>query len=81
MSKMRQPAFAGLSDDDILTPAEAAKFLNKSEYTLKRWRSERIGPSYVKNGGSVEYRMGDLRTYRVRCVRLLPKDALGQAAR
>jgi hypothetical protein len=81
MEETRPAGFTGYTDDDILTPAEAAYYLNKSTFTLKRWRTERIGPPYIKNGGAIEYRLGDLRAYRIRCLRLLPKDALGLAGR
>jgi predicted site-specific integrase-resolvase len=58
--------------DDLLTPNQAAEILRKSPATLSRWRTEGIGPSYIKNGGAVEYRRSDLEEYRLRQRRLLP---------
>ncbi|WP_348524829.1 helix-turn-helix transcriptional regulator [Litoribrevibacter albus] len=34
-----------------------------SEATLERWRSEGIGPIYVKLGGQVRYRRKDVLEY------------------
>jgi hypothetical protein len=74
MSDMREPALAG-DDDDLLSPEQAAEILDKSPSTLSRWRSEKIGPPYIKNGGTIEYRRGDLKDYRLRQRRLVPERA------
>jgi len=42
---------------------ETGKYLNKSLYTLQRWRSNHIGPRWGKNGGTVIYFQDDLDTY------------------
>ena len=44
----------------LLTPKEAAEFLSVGEKTLAKWRSERRGPSFVKQGRIVRYRISDL---------------------
>jgi len=37
--------------DPLLTPEEAANLLRCSAKTLERWRSQRVGPEYIKPGG------------------------------
>ena len=34
-----------------------------SESTLERWRAERIGPSFLKLGGQVRYRLMDIMAF------------------
>jgi hypothetical protein len=38
----------------------AALYLGISPNTLNCWRSRRAGPAFVKVGGKVRYRLGDL---------------------
>ncbi|WP_080516715.1 helix-turn-helix transcriptional regulator [Teredinibacter turnerae] len=40
-----------------------------SEATPERWRSEGIGPIYVKLGGQVRYRREDVLEYEASCLR------------
>ncbi|MDO6453861.1 helix-turn-helix domain-containing protein [Neptunomonas phycophila] len=40
-----------------------------SKATLERWRSEGIGPIYVKLGGQVRYRQEDVLEYEASCLR------------
>jgi predicted site-specific integrase-resolvase len=40
-----------------------------SEATLERWRSEGIGPQYLKLGGRVMYREQDIEVYALTCLR------------
>jgi Helix-turn-helix domain len=58
--------------DDLLSPEQAAEILHKSTSTLSRWRAEKIGPAFIKNGGTIEYRRSDLEDYRLRCRKLAP---------
>ena len=44
----------------LLNTDEAAHFLKKRKGTLQNWRSQNSGPSYIKCGASVRYRMIDL---------------------
>jgi hypothetical protein len=46
-----------------LTEREAAAYLNKSLPTLRRWRWQRIGPPWIKNGQAVEYLKVDVDAY------------------
>jgi excisionase family DNA binding protein len=44
----------------MLTPTEAATYLNYPEETLRRWRSVGTGPAYVKAGRHIRYRRASL---------------------
>ncbi len=52
------------------TQLKLAKRWGISEATLERWRSEGIGPMYLKlNGsGSVRYRLCDIEKYEESCL-------------
>lgn len=39
-----------------------------SEATLERWRSDGIGPKYLKLGGRVLYRLVDIEEYESECL-------------
>ena len=53
-----------LGDDALLTAREAADFLNKSGSTLEAWRSQGLGPRWIKTGPrGVGYRVADLKAY------------------
>lgn len=53
-----------LPDDALLTPREAAAFLNLSPGTLNWYRCHRIGPEFVKvSRAAVRYSAGALRAY------------------
>jgi len=51
-------------DNHLLHERDAARILGVSASTLRRWRSLRIGPAYVrvggKPGGAIRYREADL---------------------
>ena len=48
---------------DLLTTDEAATLLELTAGTLKNYRVDNTGPSYVKIGGKVRYRRGDLEAW------------------
>ena len=57
-----------ISDDEIspylLDEEHAAKFLSVSKGTLCNWRSQGVGPDYVKFGPKcVRYRIEDLQSF------------------
>jgi hypothetical protein len=52
-----------LDDDDLLTQVEAARKRRRSVRTLERERAEGRGPPYVRDGGRILYRWGDIRKY------------------
>lgn len=48
----------------LLTSAQAAAFLQVTEGTLRLWRCQGAGPTYIKLGGrAVRYTRTDLDTY------------------
>ena len=50
-----------------LAPERAlAQRWNKSLRTLQRWRSEGYGPPYIRIGGTVHYRVGDVLAFEDR---------------
>jgi hypothetical protein len=62
------------SAETCLPEREAAAYLNKSLATLRRWRWQRIGPPWIKNGAAVEYLKADLDSYRLKN-RVVPRAA------
>jgi predicted DNA-binding transcriptional regulator AlpA len=50
---MAQP---GTDPERLLTEIQAADFLRLSTRTLQAWRSQSVGPEYVKAGRAVRYR-------------------------
>lgn len=59
--------------NELLTPAEAAKLLRVTTDTLEAWRAKRQGPAWVKLGSGirapVRYSRADLERYieEMRC--------------
>lgn len=54
-------------DTDLpLTESDLALRWHKSIRTLKRWRAEGYGPAYLRIGGTVLYRLADIRAFEDR---------------
>ena len=53
----------------LVTQRELCSRCQLSEATLERWRSDGIGPIYVKLGGQIRYRREDVLEYEVSCLR------------
>ena len=62
-----------------MQPSEPVRHLNQrqladrwdlSEGTLERWRSEGIGPIFLKLQGQVRYRIEDISAYEEDCLRV-----------
>ncbi|MFZ5593293.1 MAG: helix-turn-helix transcriptional regulator [Pseudomonadota bacterium] len=51
-----------------------------SEATLERWRSEGIGPKFLKLCGQVRYRQIDIEAYEEACLATSTKTAAAQAS-
>ena len=53
-----------------------------SEATLERWRSEGIGPVFLKLQGQVRYRIEDIEAFEVNSLRrsTSPREVIGGAA-
>lgn len=47
----------------LMKPAEVAEVLGVGEGTLANWRCANAGPSYVKMGGRVGYRVAAVEEY------------------
>jgi hypothetical protein len=52
-----------------LTQLELARRWCLSTATIERWRSEGIGPRFLKLGGQVRYRLDDILDYEASCLR------------
>ena len=61
--------------ETLYTPRQAADHLCISELTLRKWRWEGKGPSFVKIGRKVAYRDDDLRAYVRSMVRSSTSDS------
>jgi len=48
---------------ELLNTPDAATYLKISRITLEKWRSQGVGPIYVKIGRQVKYRREDLDIY------------------
>ncbi|MCL6419450.1 helix-turn-helix transcriptional regulator [Aestuariirhabdus haliotis] len=48
-----------------------------SEATLERWRSEGIGPVFLKLQGRVMYRLEDVEAYEQDCLRKSTSERVG----
>ena len=51
-----------------------------SEATLERWRSEGIGPIFLKLQGRVLYRLVDIEAYEESCLATSTKTSTAQAS-
>ena len=47
----------------VMNDVEAAEILDMAPTTLRKWRTNGQGPSYIKLGKNVRYRMEDLTAY------------------
>lgn len=47
----------------LLSEEELAARLQKSRYTLQRWRRQGVGPPWLRVGKSPRYRWGDVRRW------------------
>lgn len=53
---------------EIVKDKSAAKYLNVTTTTLRRWRNEGVGPRWFKLGNRlVRYRMDDLKAFLESC--------------
>ncbi|HNI19808.1 helix-turn-helix transcriptional regulator [Accumulibacter sp.] len=56
-------------DIQYLTQAQLAVRWQVAESTLERWRSEGIGPIYLKMMGRVRYRLSDILAFEAESLR------------
>ena len=57
------PDLAQLPGDAFLTRREVARISGFALQTMKQWRGTDKGPRYVLIGGSVRYRVADVRSW------------------
>lgn len=57
---------------------ELAYRWNTSEGTLERWRSEGIGPRFLKLHGQIRYRIEDVEQYELDCARKSTVESKGK---
>ena len=65
-----------MSDDEMLTPRQAAKRLNRSAQTLAGWRTHGAGPAFLKYGKGILYSptvLDDWRRSQTTAVDLAPE--------
>ena len=46
--------------DELLTERQTAELLNISTRTLQAWRSDSVGPPFIRVGRTIRYRRGAL---------------------
>lgn len=63
-----------------LTQAELARRWRLSPRTLERWRCVGQGPSFLKLGGRVAYRIEDIEAFEAAQLRACTGDATSAAA-
>ena len=63
-----------------LTQRELADRWNKSEATIERYRSDGVGPRYLKIGGKVMYRLEDIEHFELDCLHESPSTRVVPAS-
>lgn len=63
-----------------LNQKQVAARWSVSEATLERWRSEGIGPKFLKLCGRVLYRQVDIETYEESCLATSTKTVVAQVS-
>lgn len=67
MMAAHSPDIWSKDEPRALAPERAlAQRWNKSLRTLQRWRSEGYGPPFIRIGGTVHYRVGDVLAFEDR---------------
>lgn len=55
--------------ETLMTPAQAAAFLNVSANTMRAWRSSGTGPAFVQHSGrTIRYRVSDLLNHQAEAI-------------
>ncbi len=60
----------------IISQEELAKRWQVSTSTIARWRTEGMGPVYLKLRGQVRYRLEDIQIYEAECLRASTSEAI-----
>ena len=62
-----------------LTQQELANRWNTSVHTIERYRTQSVGPVYLKIGGKVMYRIEDVEAYEHECLYANPQSRSASA--
>lgn len=62
-----------------LTQRELAQRWHKAEHTIERYRSDGVGPQYLKIGGKVLYRVEDIEQFERECLYANPQSRSADA--
>ncbi len=68
-------------ENTIITPEALAKRWSISLSTVARWRSEGIGPVFLKLRGQVRYRLEDIESYEIQTLQIATDDMVSHVAR
>ncbi|WP_241666919.1 helix-turn-helix transcriptional regulator [Muricoccus nepalensis] len=77
---MQRPAVPELVAVKHLTQFDLANRWRLSHRTLERWRYDGKGPTYLKLGGAVVYRLEDVEAYEAAQQRAAARQAAAQLA-
>ena len=58
-----------MSESEFLTQKQLSEHWQISTHTLERWRSEGIGPIFLKMLGQVRYRLSDILAFEQEALR------------
>ena len=58
-----------MSESEFLTQKQLSEHWQISTHTLERWRSEGIGPIFLKMQGQVRYRLSDILAFEQEALR------------
>ncbi len=67
--RLREVKIMNIVNESFLTTAQLAARWQIDSGTLMRWRSEGIGPRYLKLSGTVRYRIEDVDQMEGDCLR------------
>ena len=72
-NKMKDPG-TDFPPTQLLNEIEVAELLSVSRKTLQAWRWRRTGPSFLKLGGAIRYRLEDIQAYMESCLQSTADD-------
>jgi len=62
--------------DTFLNQIDLARRWRISHRTLERWRWQGTGPAYLRVGGAIRYRLGDVEAFEAQQLRQAKQDAI-----
>lgn len=58
-----------MRNSEFWTQIQLSEYWQITTYTLERWRSQGIGPFFLKMQGQVRYRLSDILAFEEKCLR------------